>query len=203
MLFENTGTIQAYDRLEAEKYGTTKFKEGDDPRKAKLLQTGTEHWKTIYQQSLSQPNQADTVNNTFAQRTSFSNNNHNQDLHGSQVENANQQGANADANANASQTNLGSLRSQSMGGKTKAQIAEQIARENSYKTKPYINNAKTEITDYKFNYGQKIGDSPFDVMSMVSVKQPVRDHPLKRGTNQLWTEIPNYQGFKPSELSFK
>lgn len=111
--------------------------------------------------------------------------------------------ANQPANANSSQANLANVRSQSMGGKTKAQIAEQIARENSYKTKPYINNAKTEITDYKFNYGQKIGSSPFDVMSMVSVKQPVRDHPLKRGTNQLWTEIPNYQGFKPSELSFK
>ena len=191
MLFENTGTIKAFDRLEAEKYGTTQFKEGDDPRKGKLLQTGTEHWRTVYQQSLSNPNQADTVNNTLAQRTSFN-------INGSQVGNTNQA-----ADANGSQMNLASMRSQSMGGKTKAQIAEQIARENSYKTKPYINNAKTEITDYKFNYGQKIGDSPLDIMNMVSIKQPVRDHPLKRGTNQLWTEIPNYQGFKPSELSFK
>ena len=40
-------------------------------------------------------------------------------------------------------------------------------------------------------------------MNRVSYKQPLRDHPLKRGTNQLWSEIPNYQGFKPSELSFK
>lgn len=40
-------------------------------------------------------------------------------------------------------------------------------------------------------------------MTMVSVKQPLRDHPLKRGTNQLWTEIPNYQGFKPAALPFK
>jgi len=40
-------------------------------------------------------------------------------------------------------------------------------------------------------------------MTMVSVKQPLRDHPLKRGTNQLWTEIPNYQGFKPAELAFR
>ena len=198
MLFENTGTIKAFDRLEAEKYGTTQFKEGDDPRKAKLLQTGTEHWRTVYQQSLSNPNQADTVNNTLAQRTSFSNKYNNEDINGSQVGNTNQA-----ADANGSQMNLASMRSQSMGGKTKAQIAEQIARENSYKTKPYINNAKTEITDYKFNYGQKIGDSPLDIMNMVSIKQPVRDHPLKRGTNQLWTEIPNYQGFKPSELSFK
>jgi len=42
-----------------------------------------------------------------------------------------------------------------------------------------------------------------DLMSMVSLRQPLRDNPLKRGTNQLWTEVPNYQGFKPSELSFK
>lgn len=42
-----------------------------------------------------------------------------------------------------------------------------------------------------------------DLMNMVSVKQPLRDHPLKRGTNQLWTEIPNYQGFKPAQLPFK
>lgn len=58
-------------------------------------------------------------------------------------------------------------------------------------------------TDYKFNYGEKVGSSPFDLMDRVSYKQPLRDHPLKRGTNQLWSEIPNYQGFKPAELSFK
>ena len=77
-----------------------------------------------------------------------------------------------------------------------------MARAGSYKNKAYINNAKTGITDYKFNYGEKIGDSPFDLMNMVSLKQPVRDHPLKRGTNQLWSEIPNYQGFKPAERPF-
>jgi hypothetical protein len=42
-----------------------------------------------------------------------------------------------------------------------------------------------------------------DLMNQFSVKQPLRNNPLKRGTNQLWTEIPNYQGFKPAELSFK
>lgn len=42
-----------------------------------------------------------------------------------------------------------------------------------------------------------------NLMNMVSIKQPLRDHPLKRGTNQMWTEVPNYQGFKPSELTFK
>lgn len=82
-------------------------------------------------------------------------------------------------------------------------MAEENARANSYKTKPYINNAKTGITDYKFNYGEKIGNSPMDIMNVVSVRQPLRDNPLKRGTNQLWTEVPNYQGFKPSELTFK
>lgn len=58
---------------------------------------------------------------------------------------------------------------------------------NSYKNRAYVNNAKTGITDYKFNYGERIGTSPLDLMSMVSIKQPLRDHPLKRGTNQLWT----------------
>lgn len=197
LLFENTGTIKAYDRLEAEKYGGTNIREGDDPRKTKLLQTGTEHWRTIYQQSISNPNQADTLNSTLAQRTNHSNNNNYKDNNGTQTGNAPELGGQGSSQQNPAG------RSQSMGGKTKAQIAEQLARENSYKTKPYINNAKTEITDYKFNYGQKIGDSPLDIMNMVSVKQPMRDHPLKRGTNQLWTEIPNYQGFKPSELSFK
>jgi hypothetical protein len=41
-----------------------------------------------------------------------------------------------------------------------------------------------------------------DLMNQFSTKQPIRNNPLKRGTNQLWTEIPNYQGFKPGELPF-
>ena len=90
-----------------------------------------------------------------------------------------------------------------MAGKTQAQLAEEAGRAKSYKNRPYINNAKIEPTDYKFNYGETVGSSPMNLMNRVSVKQPLRDHPLKRGTNQLWTEIPNYQGFKPSELSFK
>ena len=53
--------------------------------------------------------------------------------------------ANQPADANSSQANLGNLRSQSMGGKTKAQIAEQIARENSYKTKPNIDKNYTKL----------------------------------------------------------
>ena len=60
-----------------------------------------------------------------------------------------------------------------------------------------MNNGKTGNTDYKYNFGE-IGQSPQDLMNRVSIKQKVRDDPLKRGTNQLWSEIPNYQGFKPS-----
>lgn len=82
-------------------------------------------------------------------------------------------------------------------------MAEEAARSKSYKHRPYINNAKVGCTDYKFNYGEKLGTSPQDLLTRVSVKQPLRDNPLKKGTNQLWTEIPNYQGFKPSELPFK
>lgn len=65
-----------------------------------------------------------------------------------------------------------------------------------------MNNCKTGVTDYKFNYGDKIGASPFDLLNQTSFKQTLRDHPLKHGTNQLWTEIPGYQGFKPAELNF-
>jgi hypothetical protein len=70
----------------------------------------------------------------------------------------------------------------------------------SYKNRPYINDTPTGLTDYRFNYGEKIGSHPLQLLSTDSKKQPIRDHPLKHGTNQLWTEIPGYQGFKPSEL---
>lgn len=80
-----------------------------------------------------------------------------------------------------------SARNNSLGGKSQAQIAEEMGRAKSYKNRPYVNNAKTGVTDYKFNYGEKIGATPLDVMNRVSFKQPIRDHPLKRGTNQLWT----------------
>ena len=78
-------------------------------------------------------------------------------------------------------------RSNSVGGKSKLQIAQEESRSKSYKNRPYINNAKTGCTDYKFNYGEKVGSSPQDLMNRVSVKQPLRDNPLKKGTNQLWT----------------
>lgn len=50
--------------------------------------------------------------------------------------------------------------------------------------------------------GDKIGSKPTDLLDQYSRKQPLIEHPLKRGTNQLWTEIPGYQGFKPSEIPF-
>ena len=106
--------------------------------------------------------------------------------------------ANSEFKNSASQTLTSSV-----GGKSAHQIAEEEGRAKSYKNKAYINNAKTGVTDYKFNYGEKIGTSPMDIMNRVSVRQPLKDHPLKRGTNQLWSEVPNYQGFKPSELTFK
>ena len=57
-------------------------------------------------------------------------------------------------------------------------------------------------TEYKFNFGETVGSKPTDLMNGLSYKQPIRDNPLKYGTNQLWSEIPNYQGFKPSGWSF-
>lgn len=71
--------------------------------------------------------------------------------------------------------------------KTPHQIAEEEGRAKSYKNKAYINNAKFGQTDYRFNYGESIGSTPMDLMNRVSYKQPLRDHPLKRGSNQLWS----------------
>lgn len=53
------------------------------------------------------------------------------------------------------------MRSQSTGKAfNKNLIDEQQAKANSYKFRPYINEAPTGTTDYRFNYGQKIGSSP-------------------------------------------
>lgn len=46
-----------------------------------------------------------------------------------------------------------SMRSNSIGGKTQHQIAEEIGRANSYKNRAYVNNSKLGVTDYKFNFG--------------------------------------------------
>ena len=86
-----------------------------------------------------------------------------------------------------SKTENSGLRSTSLGGKNMFQLAEQEARSKSYKNRAYINNAKIGCTDYKFNYGESVGNSPMDLMNRVSIKQPIRDHPLKKGTNQLWS----------------
>ena len=72
-------------------------------------------------------------------------------------------------------------------GKTQHQLAEEESRAKSYKNRAYIKNAKMGQTDYRFNYGESIGSSPLDLMNRVSYKQPIRDNPLKRGTNQLWS----------------
>ena len=50
--FGATGTIKAYDREEAKRYGGTNTSGGDE-RKNRLLQTGTEHWGSIYNQQMS------------------------------------------------------------------------------------------------------------------------------------------------------
>lgn len=89
--------------------------------------------------------------------------------------------------SNSNANNPATMRSNSLGGKTQHQIAEELGRANSYKNRPYVNNLKMEVTDYKFNFGEKIGATPLDLMGRVSYQQPLRDHPLKRGTNQLWT----------------
>ena len=47
--FPQAGSIKAYDREEAQRYGTKEVSNDGDTRKCKLLQTGVEHWKTNYQ----------------------------------------------------------------------------------------------------------------------------------------------------------
>jgi hypothetical protein len=81
---------------------------------------------------------------------------------------------------------VGQTRAQST-GKANDQIDEEVAKAQSYKNRPYINDAKTGITDYRFNYGEKIGSHPKQLLDQTSFKQPLRNHPLKHGTNQLWT----------------
>ena len=96
------------------------------------------------------------------------------------------------------------MRSNSMGNvANKNLIDEKTSKEQSYKNRAYINDTKTGTTDYKFNFGEKIGANPLQILSRDGCAQPLRDHPLKKGTNQLWTEIPGYQGFKPAEVPFE
>ncbi len=64
---------------------------------------------------------------------------------------------------------------------------EKTSKETSYKNKPYMNNQKMGQTEYKFNFGETVGSKPTDLMNGLSYKQPIRDNPLKYGTNQLWS----------------
>lgn len=45
-----------------------------------------------------------------------------------------------------------------------AQMNEQAAKSLSYKNRPYINGGKTGLTDYKYNYGEKIGSHPKEIL---------------------------------------
>ena len=80
--------------------------------------------------------------------------------------------------------------------------SEQIGKNLSYRNRPYINDSKTGVSEYKFIVGDKIGSNPTDMLDQYSKKQNLVNNPLKHGTNQMWTEIPGYQGFKPSEIPF-
>jgi hypothetical protein len=64
---------------------------------------------------------------------------------------------------------------------------EELAKAMSYKNRPYISNVKTGVTDYKYNFGEKIGNHPKEILNEQSIRQPIKDNPLKHGTNQLWT----------------
>jgi hypothetical protein len=91
---------------------------------------------------------------------------------------------------NASQgSKFSTMRSQSAGKSlnNKNMVDEQLSKAMSYKKRPYINDAHTGTTDYKYNYGEKIGSHPLELISHEGSGQPLRDHPLKHGTNQLWT----------------
>lgn len=56
-------------------------------------------------------------------------------------------------NQNEEHPKQSSIRGQSLRPKSQQQIDEEIGRAKSYKNRAYINNSKTGITDYKFNYG--------------------------------------------------
>jgi hypothetical protein len=166
-----------------------------------MLKTGTEHWATIYDKTYVNPRQGMSLTGSNFNNGNNLNNGNSSSLDkgdGNLNQNLAASGNNGMGGDGQAGNKLFGVRSSSLGGKTRAQLLEEEGRKNSYKYKPYINNAKTGITEYKFNYGEKIGDSPMDLMNKYSMKQPFRNNPLKRGTNQMWTEIPNYQGFKPS-----
>jgi hypothetical protein len=122
-----------------------------------MLKTGTEHWKSIYDKTYVNPRQGMSLTGSnFNNGDNLNNANNNNSLDkgdGNQNNNLAASGNNQDGGDGQSGNKLLGVRSSSLGGKTRAQLFEEQARKNSYKYKPYINNAKTGITEYKFNYG--------------------------------------------------
>lgn len=122
----------------------------DDARKTRFLKTGTEHWRTIYQQTVgaNKGGLGNGTNNGFGSQKNFSQsevgNGANNQENGPNGQNG--QGTGFGNTGNNFGNTGASLRSNSLGGKTRAQLAEEAARTNSFKTKPYINNAKTGVT---------------------------------------------------------
>ena len=84
-----------------------------------------------------------------------------------------------------------------------ANIYRPAQPEWSKNTFAHINKAPVGVSDYKFNYGEKIGHAPKPhVMNEESTNQPRIYHPLKAGTTQLVDHIPGYQGFIPSTKTY-
>lgn len=75
--FGGAGSIKAYDKEEAVRYGSNGFnksaEESGDPRKNKLLKTGTEHWGSIYKQQQAPSTSTNNKNalDSFGHSTGF------------------------------------------------------------------------------------------------------------------------------------
>lgn len=184
MSYAKNSSSKPYDAGEGEKYGNG----GTTKNGYNLLKTGTEHWKSNYQASIGQ---AALLNRTQNLAGTGSGNLVNQSKLRPSTGNAGNgnDGANNAGNTNNGNTGFGgaALRSQSAGKSFGKLGTEEESKAQSYKNRAYINNCKTGITDYKFNYGDKIGHTPLDILNQTSFKQPLRNNPLKHGTNQLWT----------------
>jgi len=88
---------------------------------------------------------------------------------------------------NSQQGNLNQRSQSANRNENKGMSNEELSKAASYKNRPYINDSGTGVTDYKFNYGEKVRSSPLELLNRETSGQPIRDHPLKHGTNQLWT----------------
>lgn len=60
--FSNVGSIKAYDKEEAYRYGAKSESQDGDLRKTTFLKSGTEHWKSNYQQMSSRANSNNKLN---------------------------------------------------------------------------------------------------------------------------------------------